>query len=175
MKTAVFGLFLFIAFISGCTKYDSVSSKAAIQAQAVIDDSMITQYLKANGLTATTIDTTGVRYIIDTLGASNSLYTNSTSVTVGYTGTLLGYTGTATSGDVKIGGVFAQTNNFHPSFVLGTLIRGWQLGVPKVGQGGTITLFVPSRNAYGPYAQPIIGLPANAVLIFIITVYNVTN
>jgi FKBP-type peptidyl-prolyl cis-trans isomerase FkpA len=175
VKTTLFALLLFTAFFSGCTKYEGLTSKAAIQAQGVIDDNMITQYLKGKGLTATTIDTTGVRYIIDTAGASNSLYTNSTSVTVSYSGMLLGYTGTAAATDIKPGAVFAQTDNFHPSFVLGAVIRGWQLGIPEVGQGGTITLFVPSRYAYGPYAQPNLGLPANAVLIFVITVYNVTN
>lgn len=175
MKTAVFVLLLFTALFGGCTKNTGITSPAAVQAQAVIDDNMVTQYLKGKGLTATSIDTTGVRYVIDTLGSRNSLYTNSTSVTVGYTGILLGYTGVAATTDVKPGGVFAHTDNFHPSYVLGAVIRGWQLGVPKVGQGGTITLFVPSRYAYGPYAQPVVGLPANAVLIFNITVYNVTN
>jgi len=105
-----------------------------------------------------------VRYIINTPGNINSLYTSSTSITVGYSGVLL-----------STGQTFVQTGDIHPSFILGQVIRGWQLGIPKVTQGGTITLFVPSRQAYGPYAQSDYNLPANAVLIFTITVYKVTN
>jgi FKBP-type peptidyl-prolyl cis-trans isomerase FkpA len=92
------------------------------------------------------------------------LYTNSTKVTVGYTGTVL-----------TTGFEFINVNTFHPSFVLGSVIRGWQLGIPKVKKGGTITLYIPSHYAYGPFPQPNLNLPANAVLIFNIKVYNITN
>ena len=164
MRRGLLIVMLFSACLSACTKSTGITSPAAVDAQAVIDDNSITQYLKNKGLTATRIDTTGVRYIIDTAGTVNVLYTSSTQVTVGYTGILM-----------TTGTVFAQTEKFHPSFVLGQVIRGWQLGIPQVQQGGTITLFVPSRYAYGPYAQQDIGLPANPVLIFNIKVYNVTN
>ena len=96
------------------------------------------------------------------------MFTSSTQITVGYTGTLL------KTGGV-LGPVFAKTDNFHPSFVLGTVIRGWQLGIPKDKKGGAITLYLPSKYAYGPFAQPNLGLPANAILIFNITLYNITN
>ena len=154
-------LFCF-ACLSGCKKSDDVV--AQVRAQAVTDDKIITDYLSSKGLTASTVDTTGVRYIIDTLGTGTDLFTNSTQITVGYTGTLL-----------TTGAVFAETNNFHPTYVLGQVIRGWQLGIPKINKGGTITLFLPSRYAYGPYAQPQVNLPANAVLIFKINLYNITN
>jgi FKBP-type peptidyl-prolyl cis-trans isomerase FkpA len=110
------------------------------------------------------VDTTDVCYAIDTLGTGNDLFTSSTTVTVGYTGTLL-----------TTGTIFAHTDNIHPSFVLGSVIRGWQLGIPKIKKGGTVTLFLPSRYAYGPFPQPDLNLPANAVLIFRIKLYNVTN
>jgi len=74
-----------------------------------------------------------------------------------------------------LGPVIAQTNQFHPSFVLGSVIRGWQWRIPEIKQGGAITLFLPSRYAYGPFPQPDLGLPANAVLVFHIMLYNVTN
>jgi len=165
MKRVVLLLLLFSVCISACTKDNSVV--AQVQAQAAIDNKLVTQYLQTNGLTAQAKevqDTTGVYYIIDTPGTVSALYTNSTSVTLGYTGSLL-----------TTGAVFAKTDNFHPSYILGQVIRGWQLGIPEINQGGTITLFVPSRDAYGPYPQPDFNLPPNAVLIFKITVYNVTN
>lgn len=163
-------VFLLVLFFStgifACNKNNNVV--AQVKAQAIIDDNIISKYLSNHGINAAIIDTTGVRYIINTPGNINSLYSSSTSVTVGYTGVLLNTDGT-------LGNPFVQTGDIHPSFILGQVIRGWQLGIPKVMQGGTITLYVPSRQAYGPYPQTNYNLPANAVLIFTITVYNVTN
>jgi len=149
--------------ISACKKSNDVVAR--IRAQAAIDNKVIDNYLSANGLTALRVDTTDVRYIIDTPGTGTALYTSATQVTVSYVGKLL-----------TTGKVFTPpTSVFHPTYVLGQTIRGWQLGIPKIKKNGTITLFLPSRYAYGPYEQPDVGLPANAVLIFDIKVYNITN
>ena len=158
---------LLVACIAGCAKTNDVP--AQIRAQLAIDDKIIAAYLQSNNITnATVIDSadvsTGIRYVIDTPGTGNDLYTNSTLITVGYKATLL------TTGKEVV-----STDNFHPSYTLGQTIRGWQLGIPKVKKGGTITLYIPSHYAYGPFAQPVLGLPANAILIFNITVYNITN
>ena len=155
-------LLLFFGCFTACKK--STDVVAQVQAQAAADNKLIDNYLSSNGLTALRVDTTDVRYIIDTPGTGNALFTNSTQVTLGYTGKLL-----------TTGAVFATTNNFHPTYILGQVIRGWQLGIPKISKGGTVTLFLPSRYAYGPYPQPDVGLPANAILIFNITLYNITN
>jgi FKBP-type peptidyl-prolyl cis-trans isomerase FkpA len=163
MNRILLFLLLFSACLSACTKTTDV--KAQVNAQAIVDGKIITDYLKSKGLPELHVDTTGVCYAIDTLGTGNDLFTSSTQVTVGYTGRLL-----------TTGAVFEKTDKFHPTFVLGSVIRGWQLGIPKIKKkGGTITLFLPSRYAYGPYPQVLLGLPANAVLIFDITLYNVTN
>lgn len=155
-------LLVFSACLGACNKATDVV--AQVKAQAIIDDKIVTDYLNSKSLPINHIDTTGVCYIIDTLGVGNDLFTNSTLVTVGYTGRLL-----------TTGAVVAQTDAFHPSYVLGQVIRGWQLGIPKIKKGGTVTLFIPSRYAYGPYAQPQVNLPANAVLTFDIKLYNITN
>ena len=161
-------LLLFTMCLSSCVK--STDVVAQVNAQAIIDGKIITTYLKSHNLPEQHVDTTGVCYIINTPGTGNDLYTNSTQVTLGYTGEQL-------TANETLGPVFGQTNNFHPSFVLGSVIRGWQLGIEgsKIQTGGTITLYLPSRYAYGPYPQPDLGLPANAVLVFQITIYSVTN
>jgi len=167
-------LLLFSACLIGCSKSSDVVAQVA--AQRAIDDKIITNYLKANNITASVVDSagvsTGIYYTIDTLGTGNNLYTSSTQVTVGYPGTVLTSAGT-------LGKQFANTDTFHPSFVLGAVIRGWQLGlelsIPSVQKGGTITLYLPSKYAYGPFPQTDLGLPANAILIFNIKVYNITN
>jgi len=159
-------LLVLMAGLGACKK--SVDPLVQYNIQRALDDTLISQYIKSHQLTgiAKRVDTTGVFYIVKTgeQGSGNDLYTSSTTITVGFTGQILttGYT-------------FAQTNNFHPSYTLGSVIRGWQLGVPQIKKGGKVRLLIPSRYAYGPYAQDSIHLPANSVLDFNIQLYNVTN
>ncbi len=151
--------------MAGCAK--TQSDLAQYQAQAAKDDKIVANYIAENNLTGVAkkvSDTAGVYYIVLQQGQGNDLFTTSTQVTVGDTGKLL-----------TTGKIFTETNNFHPSFVLGQVILGWQLGIPKINTGGIVRLIIPSRYAYGPYAQPGLGLPANAILDFDIQLYNVTN
>jgi FKBP-type peptidyl-prolyl cis-trans isomerase FkpA len=169
---------LCVLIFASCKKADD--SQVVINSnQAEIDDKAIQDYITAHGINAKRVenktpagvslgpDTIGVWYQVIKQGPAPTLYNaNSTRVTVGYTGRLLG------------GDVFTQTGNLHPSFLLGEVIRGWQVGIPKVYKGGVVRLFISSRYAYGPYAQPALGpkgLPANAVLDFDIEVFDVTN
>jgi FKBP-type peptidyl-prolyl cis-trans isomerase FkpA len=159
---------LLCACFAGCKKTNDVP--AQIRAQQAVDEKIISAYLKSNNVNATVVDSagvsTGIYFVIDTPGTGNDLYTSSTQITVGYKATLL------TTGKEVV-----STDQYHPSYVLGQTLRGWQLGIPgsKVKKGGTVTLYLPSHYAYGPFAQSILGLPANAILIFNITVYNITN
>lgn len=160
-------ILLIVAVLTGCAKPQTDLDR--YKAQAAIDDKIVANYIAANGLTDTAhrvSDTCGVYYIRLNPGSGNDIFTSSTQVTVSYAGKQL-------SADT----VFAQTDNsaFTPSYVLGQTILGWQLGIPKIHKGGEIRLLVPSRYAYGPYAQKQYGLPANAILDFDIKLYNITN
>jgi len=175
MSRILFIFIFFCSFLAACSKATD-SGLAAEKAQAAIDDKMISDYLAANpSLKFTRIDTTGVYYSIKQVGTTAGLFTNSTSVTVADTGRLLNPT--------YIGQIFYETNDFHPSYVLSTVIKGWQLGIPFCKKGGIIRLLIPSRYAYGPNAQPTVGtqyglaagLPANAVLDFDIALIDITN
>jgi FKBP-type peptidyl-prolyl cis-trans isomerase FkpA len=151
--------------MTGCGK--TQSGVEAYLAQAAKDDKIVANYIAANNLTGIAqkvSDTCGVYYIVLQPGSGNDLFTSSTQVTVGDTGKLLGTTTP-----------FTETNNFHPSYVLGQTILGWQLGIPKIKNGGIVRLIIPSRYAYGPYAQAQLGLPANAILDFDIELYDITN
>ncbi|WP_183556499.1 FKBP-type peptidyl-prolyl cis-trans isomerase [Mucilaginibacter sp. SP1R1] len=159
-------LLVIAAGFAACSKSAS-DPLVEYNAQKAIDDTLISKYLKANpGLNAKRIDTSGVYYIIKPgeEGVGNDLFTSSTQVTVGYTGQIL-----------TTGYLFAQTNNFHPSYRLSDVIRGWQLGIPMVKKNGKIRLIIPSRYAYGPYDQDSIRVPKNSVLDFNIQLYNVIN
>jgi FKBP-type peptidyl-prolyl cis-trans isomerase FkpA len=92
------------------------------------------------------------------------LFSSATVVTVGFSASQLGSST-----------IFTQTNSYHPSFVLGQTIQGWQLGIPYCKKGGVIRLIVPSGYAYGPYPQSVYGLPANAILDFTIKLYDISN
>jgi FKBP-type peptidyl-prolyl cis-trans isomerase FkpA len=162
----------FFAFV-GCNKSTDTATAAA-KAQAIVDDKIISTYLTQNpGLGALPVDSagfnTGVYYIIKQQGTGSDLYTNSTQVTVSDTGRLL------YDGKTYADKVFSQTNDFHPTYILSQVLRGWQLGLPQCKKGGIIRLLVPSRYAYGPNEQPTIGLPANAILDFDIQVYDIIN
>ncbi|MDB5000069.1 MAG: hypothetical protein JWR76_1146 [Mucilaginibacter sp.] len=156
------------AGFASCKKTASELDK--INAQAVVDNKIITDYISANGLstTAKQVDSagvaTGIYYIVIAPGAGNSLFTNSTNITVDFTGKIL------TSGQT-----FTNSNNFHPSFTLGSVMRAWKLAIPLIKKGGQIRILSPSRYAYGAYDQLDIGLPANSVVDFDIKLLDVTN
>jgi FKBP-type peptidyl-prolyl cis-trans isomerase FkpA len=60
-------------------------------------------------------------------------------------------------------------NNVNLS--LGSLITGWQEGVPLIGKGGSITLYLPPSLAYG--ANGSSSIPPNSNLIFQIELVDV--
>lgn len=173
MNRAALIILLLVSCLTACIKSPD-TNLVAYNARKAIDDKIIADYLKANpGLVAKrAFDTSGVYYIIKQPGTGNALFTNTTLVTVGDTGRIL-----------TTGQVFTQTNDFHPSFVIGQVILGWQLGIPQIKNGGIVRLLIPSRYAYGPNPQPQLGsefgltggLPANAVLDFDIQLYNISN
>jgi FKBP-type peptidyl-prolyl cis-trans isomerase FkpA len=163
----IFALFI-VCCIASCTK-SSLFGEVQYKAQAKIDDSIVHKYIESQGLQGKfkhvqNNDTIGVYYMVIDTGLATTLFTTSTQVTVGDTGRLL------TNGQV-----FYETNSFHPSYSLGSVIRGWQLGIPEARTGGEVRLLIPSRYAYGHYPPAQIGIPPDAVLDFSIRLYNVIN
>ena len=169
MNRILLFLLLAVACFAGCKKDQSAEDK--IRAQLAIDQKIIVDYLDKHdlGSVAKGVDSsgvaTGIHYVTNVEGSGTDLFTSSTSITVGYDAILM-----------ATGDTVARTGDVHPSYVLGQTLRGWQLGIPKnVKKGGTITLYLPSHYAYGPFAQPTLGIPANSIMIFKITIYNITN
>lgn len=167
MKRCFLPILIMMVVMMGCGK--TQSGLAQYRAQAATDDKIVANYIAQNNLTGIAqkvSDTCGVYYVVVNPGQGSDLFTLSTQVTVSYVGKLL-----------STGQVFGRTDSatFTPSYILGQTILGWQLGIPKIEKGGEVRLLVPSRYAYGPYAQPHLGLPANAILDFDIKLYNITN
>jgi len=164
MNRVVLILLVLCTGLSSCKKgYDAAEQ---VRTQAAIDDKLIQDYIADKNLStvAKRIDTTGVYYIVKVPGTGNDLFTNSTRITVDYEGRIL------TTGEV-----FTTSNKFHPTFSLGEVIKGWQLGIPQIKKGGKVRLLIPSRYAYGAFDQPDIGLPANSVVDFDIELLDITN
>lgn len=153
-KYLVFLGIIAIAFIS-CKKipdFDPVK-------QAADDDAAIRNYLQQNNLTAVKDPSTALYYNIVSLGTDPHPVVNST-VIVTYVGKTLD------------GSIFDQSKT-DVAFTLNRLIAGWQIGLPKIGTGGEIILYVPSALGYGnSSAGP---LAPNTVLIFDIKLSSFTN
>lgn len=158
MKKYIFILSVLVMGLASCSKDNSNQQPVvdpAVQAKA--DDDAIVAYLAAHpSVTATKDATTGLYYQIVTPGTGAAISAKSTLV-VNYV-----------SKNIK--DVQLEANN-NISFNLSQLIAGWQIGLPKIKNGGQIILLIPSGLAYGPYDHG--SIPANSVLIFNITVKSV--
>lgn len=143
-KLFAFALFSSIFIINGCTN-DRV------------DEDIILQYISDNNLNAEPTGS-GLYYVINTNGNGNVPDINSI-VTVAYKGTLTD------------GTIFDQSDANGLTFPLTNVIQGWQEGIPLFSEGGSGILLIPSALGYGN--QSIGNIPANAVLIFEVTLINV--
>lgn len=119
----------------------------------------IQAYLSANSLTSQKLDN-GLHYVIEVQGDATPPNVCD-NVNLHYHGTFLD------------GVVFDSSvdRNERINFILGNLICGWQVGLPKIGTGGKIKLLVPARLAYGysDFQQ----IPGGSVLIFDIELFEI--
>lgn len=97
--------------------------------------------------------------ITDTKVGTGAAAKASDTVTVGYTGAV-----------ASTGIIFQSTQGSQPvSLNLSQVIKGWQLGIPGMKIGGTRQLLIPASEAYGATPPSGSGIPANAPLVFDIT------
>lgn len=118
----------------------------------------IEKFIKANNVDATK-DETGLYYQIINPGTGNVNITANSRVTIKYEGKLLN------------GKVFDNGGGNEQTFILGQLVRGWQIGLPKIQKGGEIRLIIPPSLGYGDRSAGEI--PANSPLDFNIKLINV--
>ncbi|MCW3112598.1 MAG: FKBP-type peptidylprolyl isomerase [Segetibacter sp.] len=148
MKKILCFMFVVAITIAGCSKKDDCPSvNVSAPASEVAN---LKAYLDANNISATA-DPRGFFYTIKASGSGDKP-TPCQTVTVNYVGKLTN------------GQTFDSNTNI--SFPLSNLITGWQEGIPLIGAGGSIDLYLPPSLAYGSRAQG--GIPANSNLIFTI-------
>lgn len=146
-------------FINGCVKSDV--NKCNYNESSVVAPANEVQtlqaYIAANHPAATQ-QASGFFYEISNQGSGGTA-TVCSNVTVKYSGYLVS---NGTKFDENLTGV---------TFPLGSLIVGWQKGIPLIKPGGSITLYLPPSLAYGSSA--VGSIPANSYLIFVIQLDNV--
>jgi len=153
MKQTFFLVFAsFIFFLISCSDDDPLSP----QEQLERDIQAIDAFLESNNIIAQE-DPSGLRYVIHDPG-TGTVPDLSSTVTVNFVGKFL-----------TDGSVFDEAQGI--TFPLNQLILGWQIGIPLIGEGGSITLYIPSGLGFGP--QGTQGSPPNANLIFDIDLLEV--
>lgn len=138
----VFGI-IFALVLAGCSKKDKDGGCTT----AAEDDAKMQAYISANGITATQ-HASGLYYQIIEPG-SGATPTITSTVKANYTGKFTNNT----SFDAGVS-----------SFPLDGVIKGWQIGIPLIKQGGKIKLIIPPYLAYG--CNDYRGIPGNSVLVF---------
>ncbi|HEX7633255.1 MAG TPA: FKBP-type peptidyl-prolyl cis-trans isomerase [Candidatus Saccharimonadales bacterium] len=103
---------------------------------------------------------------IDTVPGTGDTVKAGDNVTVDYTGAV-----------ASTGTVFQSSKDSGQpiSFGLSQVIAGWSQGVPGMKVGGTRRLLIPANLAYGANPPQGSGIPANADLVFDITLHKIGN
>ncbi|HSW85659.1 MAG TPA: FKBP-type peptidyl-prolyl cis-trans isomerase [Candidatus Saccharimonadales bacterium] len=101
---------------------------------------------------------------IDSTAGTGSPVTSGSKVTVDYTGAV-----------ASTGVIFQSSKDSGQpvSFSLSQVIAGWSQGIPGMKVGGTRRLLIPASLAYGPKPPAGSGIPANADLVFDVTLHSV--
>jgi FKBP-type peptidyl-prolyl cis-trans isomerase FkpA len=141
-----------------CNKTDDNTTRCApvIAAAPSAEVSTLQAYLSANAISAVA-DSRGFFYIIHRDGDANRHPTVCSKIRISYTGRLTN-------------GQQFDASASH-DFVLGNLILGWQEGLPLIGEGGSITLYLPPSLGYGSQASG--SIPANSILVFTIELLTI--
>jgi FKBP-type peptidyl-prolyl cis-trans isomerase FkpA len=119
------------------------------------DDKFLEDHLKSKNITAQR-DTSGLHYVIHNQTGKKKP-TIEDCIEIKYEGRLL-----------QNGRVFDSGTITMP---LSQMIYGWQIGIPKLSEGDSATLFIPSRLGYGSRAQGRI--PPDALLVFDVSLIHV--
>lgn len=149
MRKISFVVLVLATVFASCAKSSDKDCSDVMVTAPASEVQALRTYLEQNGITATE-DPRGFFYTIQSAGDKKP--TVCSMVTISYTGKLTN------------GTQFDASDN--ATYYLGQLIVGWQEGLPLIGTGGSIVLYIPPSLGYGSVDYPPI--PANSNLIFTI-------
>lgn len=164
---ALFGAILFLVTASAFSilvVWQAIDSKS--NDKSTQDDSKSTQTQLQGTKLANFTPVTDVTELqkIDTKVGNGQEVKPGDTVTVDYTGAV-----------AATGIIFQSSKDTGQpiSFSLNGVIKGWTDGVPGMKVGGTRRLVIPADQAYGANPPAGSGIPANAPLVFDITLYKI--
>lgn len=155
----IFGLAAIAGLMAiGCMKNETVTPCTD---KTVESEAPAMSKFAADSSIATQTDASGMLYQIIDAGTGATPTTTST-VTAKYVGRFLDGRGFDSS---------YLRDPQGTTFALNQVIRGWQVGIPKIKEGGKIKLIIPSSLAYG--CNPYYGPMANQPLYFYVELVSV--
>ena len=103
---------------------------------------------------------------VDTTAGTGAVVKAGATVTVDYTGAV-----------ASTGIIFQSSKDSGQpvTFPLSNVIAGWSQGIPGMKVGGTRRLLIPASLAYGANPPSGSGIPANADLVFDVTLHSISK
>ncbi len=152
-------VFIVIIFMSSCKKDPSCGYKDSSAVAPATEIQQLQDSLTKYGIVATQ-HSSGFFYKINNAGADPFISNLCSNIALTYKGTFFN------------GKVFDSTAaGALANFQLGSVIVGWQKGVPLIKKGGDIDLYIPPSLGFG--AAPLAGLPANSYLVFNVHIIDI--
>ncbi|HEX4957388.1 MAG TPA: FKBP-type peptidyl-prolyl cis-trans isomerase [Lacibacter sp.] len=159
-KTFAIAAVIILSFTACKKKEEPCTATAGSTVVSASEEALVTTYLSNNNITnAVELENSGMYYSIESSGGAQKPE-QCDNVTVKYIGRR------------QDGTVFDQTSgNNTASFILANLIEGWRRGIPLIGAGGKLKLYIPPSMHYGPagLSDPVtrqVIIPPNQIIIF---------
>ncbi len=158
MKKLLLPIIILSLAATSCNTTDGIDQCGRVEVQAAASEVFtLESWLTSNGISAVK-DERGFFYVVHR-GGSDIRPSPCSGVTASYTlRTLNGTQIEASSGT---------------TFQLNNTIVGWQEGIPLIGEGGSITLYLPPSLAYGANGSASGRIPPNSNLMFQVELIDV--
>jgi FKBP-type peptidyl-prolyl cis-trans isomerase FkpA len=164
MKKLIFGSAVaLVIFVSACKKDKDCNATAPTKVASAAEIANVQTYLANTGITNAVQHPSGMFYTINPQGNGESPNLCST-VTIQYRGNVFN----------TVAAFDSTPGTSNRAFPLNQLIAGWQLALPLVKTGGSVTLYIPPSLGYGS-SSPNAAIPANSYLRFTINLQGVDN
>ncbi len=160
----------FAIVLSSCKKDKECTTAAPATVASATETAYLQSYLTANGITDA-VNIHGMFYVRNNVGNGGSSPNLCNNIQIIYAGQII-------TGNTVNPTPFDSSNGTAVTFLLSDLISGWQLVLPLIKTGGTVTLYIPPSLGYGSGAQTnsagVVVIPANSYLKFTITLGGVS-
>jgi FKBP-type peptidyl-prolyl cis-trans isomerase FkpA len=157
-----YSLLAFVGVLLVSCLSQDVPTGPSFEEQLKKDIVTVDAYLASNSINAVK-DSSGVRYVVTKIGTGKKPKVDSV--------VYLSYKGTVMSNSK----LFLDTKDAYAGVVLNnpnTAFACWQLILPKLTRGSTVTVYSPSGYAYGTSSSSDGTLPANSNMIFDIKIFD---